>query len=552
MKKHWFKIFLVLISFFALFVRIYKVTDSPPSPYWEEVALGYDAYSISETGKDHHGNSYPLVAFESFGDWKPSGYFYAIVPFIKLFGLSVLSIRLPSIIAGTGIVMAIGWLTWLFTDQFKNNQRKSLVLISMLLASISPWLIQFSRAGWEVNLATFSVIMGINFGWASVNKSKNKVSFIFLILSVLFFVDSMYVYHAARVISPLLGLFLGLRYLIFSYQKDKDIRKLFLQSSVIVGLLLILLFPFIKAWGSPILGQRAAETTIFSDISIIESSNYFKDLYNNAWWTRFAFHRVFFYLRVIISQFFAHFNISYLFVAGDAIARHSSQYFGLFYPFEVLFLLIGSWFLLKDLSKDKKVFLLFWIIVGVLPAAISTPVPHALRTLPIAPAMILLAVFGVWKFHEFLSEKVHCFIKGIKEFRKKFLWLVILGAYLFAFIGFYRHLLFVYPKQFANDWQFGYEQMINEVETLRKENPEVPIYITRQQGRPAMYYWFYTKTDPKLVQAADKISKQDQGEYLEFENIKFINSLNEVVSDPAIVADFFNGEWRVQLFYWRY
>jgi len=547
MKKHWFKLFLVLISFFALFTRLYKVTDSPPSPYWEEAALGYDAYSISETGRDHHGNSYPLVAFESFGDWKPAGYFYAIVPFIKLFGLSVLSVRLPSVIAGTGIVMAIGWLAWLFTDQLKDSQGKKLVIISMLLASISPWLIQFSRAGWEVNLATFSVIMGINFGWASVSKLKNKANFIFLILSVLFFVDSMYVYHAARVISPLLGLFLGLRYLIFSFQKDKDMKRLFLQSSIIVGLLLILLFPFIRAWGSPVLGQRAAETTIFSDISIIESSNYFKDLYSNAWWTRFTFHRIFFYLGVIASQFFAHFNISYLFVAGDAIARHSSQYFGLFYPFEALFLLIGSWFLLKYLSKDKKAFLLFWIIVGVLPAAISTPVPHALRTLPIAPAMMILTSFGAWKFHEFLSERIHCFIKGIKEFRKKILWLVISGAYLLSFVGFYRHLLFVYPNQFASDWQFGYEQMISEVETLKKDNPELPAYITRQQGRPAMYYWFYTKTDPKLVQRADETSKQDQGEYLEFENIKFVNSIGEVVEQQAIVADFEDGAWNTRL-----
>ena len=71
--------------------------------------------------------------------------------------------------------------------------------------------------------------------------------------------------------------------------------------------------------------------------------------------------------------------------------------------------------------------------------------------------------------------------------------------------------------------------MIKKVVALQKENPELPVYITREQGRPAMYYWFYTKTDPKDVQKANDLVKKDQGEYLEFENIKFINTVGEII-----------------------
>jgi 4-amino-4-deoxy-L-arabinose transferase-like glycosyltransferase len=113
MKKYWFSLAIILISIFSFSIRLYKVTESPPAPYWEEVALGYDAYSILKTGKDHHGNPWPVVAFESFGDWKPTGYFYALVPFIAIFDLSVLAIRLPSVFAGTGIVFGLGWIIWL-------------------------------------------------------------------------------------------------------------------------------------------------------------------------------------------------------------------------------------------------------------------------------------------------------------------------------------------------------------------------------------------------------------------------------------------------------
>ncbi len=98
-------------------VRFYHLTSLPPAPYWEEVALGYDAYSLGLTGKDHHGHPWPIAAFESFGDWKPSGYFYAAAISIKTFGLSVWATRFPAVLAGCLLVLLIslsGWLTHTF------------------------------------------------------------------------------------------------------------------------------------------------------------------------------------------------------------------------------------------------------------------------------------------------------------------------------------------------------------------------------------------------------------------------------------------------------
>jgi hypothetical protein len=88
----------------------------------------------------------------------------------------------------------------------------------------------------------------------------------------------------------------------------------------------------------------------------------------------------------------------------------------------------------------------------------------------------------------------------------------------------------------SSEWQYGYRELVDQVEVLRAEYPDLPVYITREQGRPAMYYWFYTQTDPTLVQAVNDVAKKDQGEFLEFENIRFVRSLTEVTSTPAIVA----------------
>jgi hypothetical protein len=78
--------------------------------------------------------------------------------------------------------------------------------------------------------------------------------------------------------------------------------------------------------------------------------------------------------------------------------------------------------------------------------------------------------------------------------------------------------------------------MVSEVATFQAQNPEVPVYITREQGRPAMYYWFFTTTDPRLVQAAASSAKKDQGEFLEFGTISFIRSVDEVTGPGLVVS----------------
>jgi len=87
---------LIAVLILAAVLRFYHLGFNPPSPYWEEAALGYDAYSILKTGKDFHGHSWPLIAFESFGDYKPSLYFYATVPSVAIFGLNTFAVRFPS------------------------------------------------------------------------------------------------------------------------------------------------------------------------------------------------------------------------------------------------------------------------------------------------------------------------------------------------------------------------------------------------------------------------------------------------------------------------
>ncbi|KKQ97141.1 MAG: hypothetical protein UT23_C0017G0002 [Candidatus Woesebacteria bacterium GW2011_GWA1_39_12] len=101
---------LLFILFLAAFLRLWKLGTIPPHLTSDEVALGYNAYSILKTGKDFWGESLPIV-FKSFGDYTPGLYVYLAAPFIGVMGLNELSVRLPNAIFGVIIVyfVLVSW-----------------------------------------------------------------------------------------------------------------------------------------------------------------------------------------------------------------------------------------------------------------------------------------------------------------------------------------------------------------------------------------------------------------------------------------------------------
>lgn len=94
------KILLVVVVFLAFVLRFYQLGSNPPSLYWDEASLGYNAFSIATTLRDEHGEFLPLTRFIAFGDYKAPGYIYAAAAAVKLFGLSELTVRLSSALAG--------------------------------------------------------------------------------------------------------------------------------------------------------------------------------------------------------------------------------------------------------------------------------------------------------------------------------------------------------------------------------------------------------------------------------------------------------------------
>src|SRR3972149_10195759 len=104
------KTILISILILAAVLRLYRLGEFPAGLNADEAALGYNAYSLLLTGKDEHGPIFP-VNLESFGDFKPAGYSYLLIPFVKVFGLTEFAIRLPSALFGVTAVFLVYMLT---------------------------------------------------------------------------------------------------------------------------------------------------------------------------------------------------------------------------------------------------------------------------------------------------------------------------------------------------------------------------------------------------------------------------------------------------------
>lgn len=477
---------LLLILFLASVLRLTNISTNPPAIYWEEAALGYDAYSIFKTGHDYHGNLLPILAFPSFGDYKPSLYFYAIVPFLAMFGQSTLAIRLPSAIAGIITV----WLVFLIGKKLKDERYG---LVAAFIFAIQPWSVHLSRIGFEANLALMLLTAGVYF----LLESKKKMWC--LVLSAAFLIFSMYAYHADRIVAPLLALWMGI-----SLGLVKK-SKWFIFA---LGLAIVCIIPIVINLKNPIIAQRAAETSILSGSALVEKSNILREADGNTVLARFIHHRFVIMGKAITSQYLNNFSPIFLFFSGDGNLRHTNGMVGALYAWEIITVLVGVYVLLNSKNSSLRTIIFPWIIISAIPAAFTTVSPHALRFLSAAPAFALLSAIGLLSIVEFVRTAFRSYV------------LFAAGSVILVSLLAFLHAEFVlYPKTSAREWQYGYKELVESIDQLKK--PSQKAFITREQGRPSIYFLWYTNQNPADIQAMNSVLKKDQQELLEFGPYQF-------------------------------
>ncbi len=470
MIKNWQKWFLILIIATAFLLRFWNLGQNPPSPDWDEVAIGYNAYSLLETGRDEYGIKFPLV-FRSFDDYKPPLYFYLTMPAVKLFGLNVFAVRFSSAFFG---VLAVLGSYFLVMELF---QKRSLALLAALLLAISPWHIYFSRIAFEANTGVALNIWGTVFFILAIRRNPW-----FLPASAFLFGLALFAYHSERVFVPLLVL--GLTFIF--RQKLWQVKKQVLIS-ILIGLIFVLpIFNLLMQKGTL---QRFQGTSIYSEKTPLLARNIDKLEIDKEKGDEIGIlldNRRVTYIIAFISGYISHFSPNWLFLAGDE-ARHHAPDVGLLYLWEIPFLLAGI-LLLPSQKGWQKLLIFWWFFISPIAAAPTTGTPHAVRTITFLPTFQIFTAIGlVFLLNHFSKIKITIL---------RHLTLVLIFSFIsFNFLYFF-HIYFVHmPLEYSKYWQYGRKEAVDYVK--KNVDSYEKIVVSSKLEQPHMFFLFYLKYDPK-------------------------------------------------------
>lgn len=494
-----------LIVILAFLLRFFNL-GSYPALNADEAALGYNAYSLIKTGKDEHGNSWP-IHFQSFNDYKPGLYVYLAIPFVWVLGLNELSVRLPGALAGVGAVIVFYQLTKLIFVSPKKfsifGLHFSLPEISAFLLAISPWHIHFSRGAWEVNVATFFILLGLLFFFMSVSsynyadKDKPKLGSRLLTLSFLFFVFSLYTYHAARIVTPLL--ILGL---VVLYRKNLFLywEKLFVPIVVSIAIISPLAVDLFGTAGF----ARASGVSIFADLGPISRVNEQRGEHvsHDSFWAVAIHNKYINYSLAFLENYFDHFHGEFLFLSGDSIQRNKVPETGLLYGFEFLFILIGFWQVIKaknEFNYQIMKVIFWWLLISPIAAAFTFQSPHALRAQNMIIPLTVLSSLGLFSIASFIREQKY----KLFFFALCLLLIFVLFWSVFRYIHmYYRHMSYEYPYSS----QYGMKEL---VDYLKNNYTDKKIIVTTFYDQPYILFLFYLRYDPYAFQNNHVLTSRD-------------------------------------------
>lgn len=471
MNKLFSAFLLVAIVAIAFVVRIYHVSSIPPSLSWDEVSIGYNAYSILKTGKDEHGKFMPLDVFVAYGDYKPPVAVYLTIPFVYFFGLNELSVRLPSVLFGTLTV----FMTYLLVVELFRKRSSVLAFLSAFLLAVSPWHINISRAGFEANIALFFIILGVYF------VLKAEKNYRYWLWAWIPFVAAIYTFNSARYFSPMFGLVLCL----FARKHIVLHWKTFMLGILVAGILLVPITPHLLSKEARL---RFAEVNIFTDSGIVETANNRLKVDENSVWGKIFDNRRVGYTLSYLRHFADNLQPSFLFIKGDGNPKFSIQETGQLYAVEAFFLFVG----LLSLSSQYpaiSALLLFWLLLAIVPAATARETPHALRILDSLPTWQIFIAYGIVSIYQYIANWKIPLINS-----RFFYYALLIVLYSFS-MSYYLHNYYShYAKAYSGEWQYGYREAIRYADSV-KDNYDV-LYLSEAIGRPYMYTLFYTQYNP--------------------------------------------------------
>jgi len=153
----------LVIAAVAAVLYVWNVRSNPPGFHVDESSVAYNAHLIATTGKDEHGEPWPLF-FRAFGEYKNPVYVYLLAAVFRVTGPSIAVARQSTAMLGLLAAVFMGWLALRMSRQW--------IVASFVLATatLTPWLFELSHVVVEVALYPLVIALFL----LAVHRSSRK------------------------------------------------------------------------------------------------------------------------------------------------------------------------------------------------------------------------------------------------------------------------------------------------------------------------------------------------------------------------------------------
>ncbi len=460
--------FLAIFTLCALALHLFYL--GLPSLNSDEIAHGYNAYSVLKTGRGEFGEL--PIRFASFGENKLPITGFLMIPGIALFGLHDWVIRLPTHIMGVSFPILFFVLATLLT------RSKKVGLLSALFAATSPWLQVTSRHAHEGIVCLWFIMIG---SIVSIRYVQTK-SVRYLIVAGIATGIALWTYHPAKLYAVLW--IVGMIYTNF-----------FIFHKYRVALVVCILFCYVPFVVSEILlpTNRIDSLLFFRHplfIYAIESGR-------NLGGSPLIYNRYVYGVYELIRTTLVYFSPQMMTINGDANLRFGFPGMG---PISLV-TYIGFWFGISRIfisNWRRGLMVLFLLVFSLIPAVLVWQKNSITRSLLMSMGWILLAGYG-WDGCIGFMKKTLLTLAGATHARilsTSILVLVVLlhmnqdvqswDKYYQSYLG---------QKVADYPWQAGSREFADFV--WRAYPKYDHFVITKRHGQPYIYLLFYGKYDPK-------------------------------------------------------
>lgn len=484
------KYYWIIIAFCCLItILLHAKNFGFPPLNSDEVSMGYNAFSIAETGKDEYGYNFPS-RFKTFGEFKLPFSIYTMAVFIKVLGLSEFSTRLPFMLVG---IFSPVLFFFLAKKLFSNT---AIGILAAIFATFSPWIQIMARHAHD-NLFIFvftilALILFINL----LNKvTLRTIIFLTIITGLVLFTS-----HVGKV----LALYFTLTLItILIYKKTSKIE---VTKYSFIFLIPILFF---------IVTEIQNPTTRVSNLLFINNAGFTLGIeeMRREHNSRLLHNKGTQAVIELTNRYLTYFSPEFLVINGDENSRFGFKGISPITPVTYVLVLAGIYFLFKNNEKYRYL-IISLLLISPFSASLSWQEHSLTRAFVMIIPLLLLAAYGGYHL-----------VDSMKKVQIK--WLVVLifiGGY--SFFNFYSWDFYFnhYPKRriVMNSWQSGYRELNQYI--AQHYNSTKQFYITKELGQPYIYTLFYLKFSPEKYQQQAQLSELDEygfGQVEQFDKFTF-------------------------------